>query len=86
MEGIDMELQQQTESAATDFHNDSPMPNIWAINDEDEARTEENAAKPVVSNHEEDELERPSFLRRLRSRNKADADDTQNPDTDKTAE
>ena len=87
MQGIDMELKEHTEAAATDFHNDSPMPNIWAINDEDNHASEE-AAQPVVSHHEEDELERPSFLRRLRNRggNKDDNVDTEQPDSDKPAE
>jgi len=80
MEGIDMELQQHTEAAATDFHNDSPIPNIWAINDDDEEKTAENAAQPVVSHHEEDELERPSFLRRLRGR--GNKDDESKPEDD----
>jgi cell division protein FtsZ len=86
MEGIDMELQQQTETAATDFHSDSPMPNIWALNDEDQTKAEDSS-QSVVSSHEEDELERPSFLRRLRSRShKEDNDEAAGSDSDKTAQ
>lgn len=65
MADIDMDLQQHTEHA-TDFTNDTPMPNIWSIGDEEDKPAEDNI--PVVSQHDEDELERPSFLRRLTKR------------------
>lgn len=65
MADIDMDLQQHTEHA-TDFTSDTPMPNIWSIGEEEDKPVEDNV--PVVSQHDEDELERPSFLRRLTKR------------------
>jgi hypothetical protein len=62
------------------------MPNIWALNDEDQTKAEDSS-QSVVSSHEEDELERPSFLRRLRSRShKEDNDEAAGSDSDKTAQ
>jgi len=79
MENIDMELKEHVEAAATDFHNDEPMPNIWSIPEED--MPEEKLAEPVVSHHDEDELERPSFLRRLTKRAARKEESTEGKDT-----
>lgn len=72
MEDIDMDLKEHVEAAATDFHSNEPMPNIWSISEDEEPAEEEaeRPAEPTVSSHEEDELERPSFLRRLTKRNR----------------
>jgi hypothetical protein len=81
METVDMDLKEHTEKA-TDFTSDAPMPNIWSIADDDDKPEEEAKyqapAAPVVSAHDEDELERPSFLRRLakRAAHKEAPDDT----------
>jgi cell division protein FtsZ len=56
--GIDMELKDDS-SAAEDFHSEE-SPNIWALPDE------ENSA--VATKETEEELDKPSFLRRLASR------------------
>ncbi len=79
---IDMELQEHQE-VATDFTSDSPMPNIWSIENNDTDGDSKDAddkkldahrvedPQAVVSHHEDDDdLERPSFLRRLTKRNK----------------
>lgn len=86
---IDMDLGDD-QTPATDFHkDDSAMPNIWAINDEEHAgdtstsedkatdpdEDDERAASQVVSSSLEEDLEKPSFLRRLSRRNKAAAKD-----------
>jgi hypothetical protein len=58
-----------------DFSSENPMPNIWNINDEDQNKKKDDA-KPTVTEEQdsdqevvtsglEEELERPSFLRRL---------------------
>lgn len=70
--------------------DDTPMPNIWSMHDEDEdlaaaagkeddkktdstkADTEDHSSILSPGMHEEDELEKPSFLRRL-TRRKGDA-------------
>jgi len=81
MTNLDMDLEQE----ATDFESDKPMPNIWAIDEEekhDDADKDEddepvgNDHTPVVADHSEDELEKPSFLRRLSRRHKNDDDTT----------
>jgi cell division protein FtsZ len=66
MAGIDMDLKDKP-SAAEDFHSED-TPNIWALQDEDSPEKTEQA---------EDELERPSFLRRLRSRRHDESDETE---------
>ncbi len=79
MAGIDMDLKDEAAAHAEDFHSDE-TPNIWALPDEENA-----AAKDALA--DEDELERPSFLRRLTGRKgdkKADlehfGEDTEEPD------
>jgi cell division protein FtsZ len=83
MKDMDMEL--DTTEADDSFHSDSPMPNIWTLENhekDEEAHTDEKSDEingavssntVFTSNHEEDELEKPSFLRRLKNRrNKTD--------------
>lgn len=71
-------------AAATDFTSKEPMPNIWAIDDgkaadkDDDGSVDDNPEKTQADPEEErafvtgdlgdDELEKPSFLRRLRGR------------------
>jgi cell division protein FtsZ len=79
MSDIDTELD---EPSTDDFHKDNNVPNIWTIDEPDEASLQADE-KPVVSNIlEEDELEKPSFLRRLSKRNKrpSDNDDSSKED------
>lgn len=91
---IDMDLGDD-QTPATDFHkDDSAMPNIWAISDEehadDAAKSEDKATDPdeederaagqVVSSSLEEDLEKPSFLRRLSRRNKTAKDDESEDD------
>jgi len=52
---IDMELKDQPASGAEEFHSEEETPNIWALSDDDEAAQTET----------DEELEKPSFLRRL---------------------
>jgi cell division protein FtsZ len=74
MAGLDMDLKDHTE-VASDFTSEAPMPNIWSIDQEDDQRPSLEH-EPIVSHSDEDELERPSFLRRLTKRNTQKADDT----------
>ena len=87
MQNIDMDLKEHVEATASDFDNDTPMPNIWSINDDDkdEPVHDESPLQPVVSHHDEDELERPSFLRRLAKRGRKDDDDPTQNGPDQTA-
>ena len=89
MSEIDMNLDDD-HPATHDFTRETPMPNIWAIHDEDEedsekskdkeknklesAKADEGTAESIVSSSLEEELEKPSFLRRLSRRKKDDKD------------
>lgn len=84
MKDIDMDLDEG--KAEEDFHTDKPMPNIWTMDadaekekDVDQKTDKEDAKEEVkpqvfgpVVKDDEDELEKPSFLRRLK-RHKNDA-------------
>lgn len=70
MQGIDMDLDGAPaggDASAHDFHNDTPMPNIWTMDHDDENGDHTTGDEPK---DEESELEKPSFLRRLKKRNK----------------
>lgn len=62
-----------SEDLASDFTKDTPVPNIWALGDDaahadDTGTTPASNAADTSSPTDEDELERPSFLRRLAKR------------------
>lgn len=63
MAGIDMELHDNDKHE--DITSDTPMPNIWTLNDDADKDDDDSATHTVASEDEEDELEKPSFLRRL---------------------
>lgn len=78
--GIDMDLH-DNETYESDLSKDTPMPNIWTLDDhsnDDKPFSDslpgaavsgaDQPATPVVGAHDEDELEKPSFLRRLTKR------------------
>lgn len=74
MHDIDMGLDEPAK-AVEEFQNEKPMPNIWTLDQESDKDTVTTAQeKPTentqafVGNAEEDELEKPSFLRRLKKR------------------
>jgi len=87
MASMDLSLQDNT--VANDFTSDAPVPNIWAISDEDSTQSNDtNVVRPTtppvdddndsssMSLHDEDELAKPSFLRRLRARHPQEEDST----------
>lgn len=97
MKDIDLSLDDPSQSDGGSFTDDSPTPNIWAIDEKPNSETDthedtEQKQEPlfhratddqqvIVGHHDdggEDELEKPSFLRRLTRRHKDDAkkDDT----------
>jgi len=63
MSDLDMSLDDQ--QPATDFKSEVPMANIWTIDDDGSVNDHDGS---VVSGSVEDELEKPSFLRRLTKR------------------
>lgn len=79
MDDIDMNLNDPEKDSKADFTNSEPVPNIWTIDDADKDETKPSDA--VVSH--EDELEKPSFLRRLKKRRGSSTDDEKESTPDK---
>lgn len=85
----DMDVDLPIDSDADNFKSDSPMPNIWSMDDHKENKNEvqEPPAKvvePIVSSSfgdDEDELEKPSFLRRLKKLRGHSDDDAKKDDS-----
>lgn len=90
MQGIDMELSSVDHAAAAEeFHKDEPMPNIWSLDhdeEKEEAKPEDNGV--VVGGTDDDQLDKPSFLRRFKFGKNAKKDDDASDDkaSDDTAE
>lgn len=75
--GVDMSLDDT--NPVTDFKSDATMPNIWTIDDhQDDATADEPTDKPIVQQDDE-ELEKPSFLRRLTQRHRENNDNDNFP-------
>lgn len=70
---IDMELKDGDEDDTPDFHKDDETPNIWTLHDEDNQAAEENEEG-------DNELDKPSFLRRFTSRRTSKLDDDDDAD------
>ncbi|MEI7758569.1 MAG: cell division protein FtsZ [bacterium] len=68
MADIDMTLDHD-ENDGHDFHSDTNMPNIWTLGDNVDEDAHDNN---IPAENNEDELEKPSFLRRLRMKKKND--------------
>ncbi|HSX45581.1 MAG TPA: cell division protein FtsZ [Candidatus Saccharimonadia bacterium] len=84
---IDMDLGDDAEADKHDFTSEEKeIPNIWAIHDDedDDKRGDEKADDDhgVVSGSLEEELEKPSFLRRLGRKRKHDDDSSDEPKGD----
>jgi cell division protein FtsZ len=90
MRDMDMDLPEDTEDEDQEsFHSDKPMPNIWALDNDDnnhksEEKTESAPDQTFTGSVEEDELEKPSFLRRLKKRKQNTEENTEKTD-DNTA-
>ncbi len=80
---IDMSLHDDsTASTAVDLKSDESVPNIWTLDDSkaDDAKDDDKKTDEAVVSSHEDELERPSFLRRLKKRrDSSDKDDEDTP-------
>lgn len=78
MSDIDVSLEQHNE-ALVDLKSEEPLPNIWALDDDEEPEQTAASHEPTISSShdEDDELDRPSFLRRLKGlRKHGDGKDT----------
>lgn len=69
LQDIDTDLDTSHDSSS-DFTNETPMPNIWSIDNDNEASDESssNGQHVVGSMLDDEEIEKPSFLRRLKRR------------------
>lgn len=77
MKDIDLSLDDDAnKQAQEEFTSDKQTPNIWAIDESADAAQDAGANNAVVSN-DFDELDKPSFLRRLTRRNNKDDDNKQ---------
>lgn len=72
---IDMNLDDETENSHDFDKDDSTMPNIWSIDDDSEEDNKEDTSSSFhsdehseASENSDDDLEKPSFLRRLAKR------------------
>ncbi len=84
---IDMKLDEPSPAVDT-FRDEQPMPNIWTLDPEEEKQadpenaTKSSGSKTFVSSVGDDELEKPSFLRRLKKRRENDAKKNSEDSTD----
>jgi cell division protein FtsZ len=75
MNDIDMTLTDDEEKqASVNLNDDEPVPNIWTLDDTD--KTNDHDKHDVVTSSVEEELERPSFLRRLKKRRGSSDEDS----------
>lgn len=63
---MELDTASQADEANHDFHSEPQIPNIWSLNNDHEDEIE--APNSYEQNAEEEELEKPSFLRRLKKR------------------
>ncbi len=63
---IDMDLEKADaeDTGAEEFHKEHAVPNIWALDGEEDNHTADDDKEDVI---EEDELAKPSFMRRLKN-------------------
>lgn len=85
----DMDVNLEADEDKDSFNSDAPMPNIWSIdNASDENTTEHKQEAPVVTGSmfdDDEELEKPSFLRRLKNLRKSDSDEEKDDSKEETS-
>lgn len=77
----DLDMSLDKTSQTVDLKSDEPMPNIWTL---DENSSTQNPMHPpvVMGDNGEDDLDRPSFLRRLKGFTKRPAEDKPRDDSE----
>jgi cell division protein FtsZ len=82
IQSINMDLDSGSTSGSDDFKDNSPMPNIWSMPDvDDEEESVTQSHEPTATAHNlEEELEKPSFLRRLKHRSSTEKGDKTDKD------
>lgn len=83
MKDIDMSLSDDEGSqASVNLNDDEPVPNIWTLDDAGDTHDSHDDKHDVVTSSVEEELERPSFLRRLKKRRGSSDEDTKSTSDD----
>jgi cell division protein FtsZ len=73
---IDMSLASEDAAhASVDLNDNEPVPNIWTL--DDDSHDDAGDKHDIVTSSVEEELERPSFLRRLKKRRSSSDDETE---------
>jgi cell division protein FtsZ len=83
MQSINMDLDSGSTSGSDDFKDNTPMPNIWSmpdIDEEEESSTVHKVEPTPTAQNLEEELEKPSFLRRLKNRSTTEKGDKTDKD------
>jgi hypothetical protein len=62
---MELDANNQVDETTHDFHSEPTIPNIWSLDHDAEHEPE---APDDFNQHNEEELEKPSFLRRLKKR------------------
>ena len=70
MSDIDMDVPEPAETTAQDFHNEE-TPNIWTLSDDGNGPGADDSSA-ISLNDDEDDLDKPSFLRRFMNRKGAE--------------
>jgi cell division protein FtsZ len=81
MKDIDMEIKEPIDTGAEDFHgDDTPAVNIWALSGSDDEK--EQSSSQTANDDAQEELDKPSFLRRHLKLGRGKAGDTEKPHDD----
>jgi cell division protein FtsZ len=88
MNSIDMDLHDDEDDDKHDLKKDTPMPNIWSIDDKEEEKEDQTSKSDnsLPVDLDDDELEKPSFLRRLTKRSKKASKSTNTDDEQKDSD
>ncbi len=83
---IDMNLETKTDDAtgAEDFHKEPVVPNIWALDNDNNDSDDKTSTDNDSDEDKEDELAKPSFMRRLRKHRSEKPPKNDNSKTDKS--
>jgi cell division protein FtsZ len=85
MKSLDMDIKEPVETGAHDFHSDdTPAVNIWTLhgNEEGNSSSDSGSGANNISEDEEDEYDKPSFLRRHLKIGRKGSDSKDKDDTD----
>ncbi|HEU4966911.1 MAG TPA: cell division protein FtsZ [Candidatus Saccharimonadales bacterium] len=92
MSGFDMSLDDEVAKETVDLHEEDRMPNIWTLDEDKEHDTKQDmefghhavvGGSAQTDDADDEELDRPSFLRRLKGFAKRDPDDKSKEDDKK---